>query len=192
MSTLQEIELEPENRGSRWITGSIYVAIVVVALGILGSGIVMRNILLLGLMLTVGAGIFPFTYIAYLYFRAPAQRERLKQDFRLLGLASDHNLDDVVDKQYNTVYSRWQFIIYIVLIVIFCFLMGSAFLVEVKSPLLNVPPTVANLRIHSPLFIAAEKGWDGSVNWWQGVIKQGQEESEPTLPDPELTALLKN
>ena len=62
-------------------------------------------------------GIYPLAYIAYLGFAAQAHRERLKDDFRLLGLEQEEKIDATVEKLYRTVYSPVQFVVYISLIV---------------------------------------------------------------------------
>jgi tetratricopeptide (TPR) repeat protein len=59
------------------------------------------------------AGIYPLTYLAYLGFAAEAHRKRLEDDFRLLGLAREEELEDTVASLYRTVYSPVQFIVYI-------------------------------------------------------------------------------
>jgi hypothetical protein len=63
-------------------------------------------------------GIFPVTYIAYLGFAASAHRQRLEDDFRLLGLASEDELADTVASLYHTVYSPGQFVVYVGLVVL--------------------------------------------------------------------------
>ncbi len=62
-------------------------------------------------------GVYPLTYVAHLEFISKAQRQRLEDDFRLLGLEQEHKIKETVEKLYATVYSPIQFIVYIVLIV---------------------------------------------------------------------------
>jgi tetratricopeptide (TPR) repeat protein len=64
-------------------------------------------------------GIYPLTYVAYHAFREKAHRKRLKDDFRLLGLVSEDELDETVDNLFLTVYNPTQFFVYIFLIIIF-------------------------------------------------------------------------
>jgi hypothetical protein len=63
-------------------------------------------------------GIFPVTYIAYLGFAASAHRQRLEDDFRLLGLAREDEVADTVANLYQTVYSPGQFVVYVALVVV--------------------------------------------------------------------------
>ena len=64
------------------------------------------------------AGIYPLTYLAYLGFAAEAHRKRLEDDFRLLGLAREEELEDTVASLYRTVYSPVQFVVYIALAIL--------------------------------------------------------------------------
>ena len=64
------------------------------------------------------AGIYPLTYLAYLGFAAKAHRRRLEDDFRLLGLAREEELEETVASLYQTVYSPVQFVVYIALAVL--------------------------------------------------------------------------
>ncbi len=73
-------------------------------------------------------GVFPLTYLAYLGFREEAQRKRLRDDFRLLGLVSEDDLEDTVENLYQTVYNPTQFLVYISLIVVFSLLLIGGYL----------------------------------------------------------------
>jgi len=73
-------------------------------------------------------GIYPLTYLAYKSFRERAHRKRLKDDFRLLGLVSEEELDETVENLYLTVYSPTQFAVYISLIVVFSIVVLAGFL----------------------------------------------------------------
>ncbi len=64
------------------------------------------------------AGIFPATYVAYLGFAASAHRQRLEDDFMLLGLAREDEVSETVATLYDTVYSPGQFVIYVGLVVL--------------------------------------------------------------------------
>lgn len=63
-------------------------------------------------------GVYPLTYVAHLGFISKAQRQRLEDDFRLLGLEQEHKIKATVEKLYATVYSPIQFVVYIALIVL--------------------------------------------------------------------------
>jgi tetratricopeptide (TPR) repeat protein len=73
-------------------------------------------------------GVYPLTYVAYLSFRAKAQRERLKDDFRILGLEDEDKLEQTVEKLYQTVYSPTQFVAYILLIIVNAVLILAGYL----------------------------------------------------------------
>jgi tetratricopeptide (TPR) repeat protein len=73
-------------------------------------------------------GIYPLSYLAYRAFREKAQRKRLKDDFRLLGLVSEDELDETVNNLYLTVYSPTQFVVYILLIIVFSVIILTSFL----------------------------------------------------------------
>lgn len=79
-------------------------------------------------------GIYPLTYIAYRAFREKAQRKRIKDDFRLLGLVSEDELDETVENLYLTVYSPTQFVVYIFLIVVFSTVIMMEYLFQIKIP----------------------------------------------------------
>ena len=83
----------------------------------------------LGVILIL-VGIYPATYIAYLEFRPKTQRERLKDDFRLLGLVSEDKLDQTVESLYQTIYHPIQFIAFITLIILFVLLLVGGFLIR--------------------------------------------------------------
>ncbi|MDS4059927.1 MAG: tetratricopeptide repeat protein [Candidatus Contendobacter sp.] len=81
--------------------------------------VLQKQLISLEIVAYVGlVGIYPLTYLAYLGFGAQAQQKRLRDDFRLLGLAREEELEDTVAKLYQTVYNPLQFIIYIALIVL--------------------------------------------------------------------------
>jgi len=63
-------------------------------------------------------GVYPISYLAYRGFAAEAHQERLKDDFRLLGLVKEDELDTTVRELYQTAYNPWQFIAYIILILL--------------------------------------------------------------------------
>lgn len=73
-------------------------------------------------------GVYPLTYLAYRAFREKAQRKRLKDDFRLLGLVSEEDLDETVENLYLTVYSPTQFVVYILLIIVFSIVLLTGYL----------------------------------------------------------------
>jgi tetratricopeptide (TPR) repeat protein len=73
-------------------------------------------------------GVFPVSYLVYIGFGGDnARRQRLRDDFRLLGLASKDELEQSFDKLYQKVYGKGQFLAYIGLIMLVSLLMLSAF-----------------------------------------------------------------
>jgi tetratricopeptide (TPR) repeat protein len=72
--------------------------------------------------------IYPLTYVAYLGLGADAQRKRLQDDFRLLGLAREEELEETVEKLYRTVYSPLQFVVFVSLVVLASLLIFWAYL----------------------------------------------------------------
>lgn len=110
----------------RVVVISILLAIVLAAVLAFFIPILRLPLILIG-AIVAGIGIFPLTYFAYLHYRAPAQRKRLEDDFRLLGLAGENELDEVVGQWYDTTYSSSHFFVFISLIVILCLLIGAAF-----------------------------------------------------------------
>ncbi|MCB1826333.1 MAG: tetratricopeptide repeat protein [Candidatus Competibacteraceae bacterium] len=93
---------------------------IVLLAGLFGLVLVLQKQLLsLEIVAYVGlVGIYPLTYLAYLGFGAQAQQKRLRDDFRLLGLAREEELEETVAKLYRTVYNPFQFVVYIALIVL--------------------------------------------------------------------------
>ncbi len=63
-------------------------------------------------------GVYPITYLAYRGFVAETHQTRLKDDFRLLGLVKEDELEATVRGLYQTAYNPWQFVAYILLIVL--------------------------------------------------------------------------
>ncbi len=73
-------------------------------------------------------GIFPLTYLAYASFGAQARRKRLRDDFQLLGLVSEENLDETIEHLYQNAYSWPQFMVYVGLIVAWTLLILAGYL----------------------------------------------------------------
>ncbi|MBP7227594.1 MAG: tetratricopeptide repeat protein [Longilinea sp.] len=63
-------------------------------------------------------GLFPVSYLTYRAFGEPVRRQRLKDDFRLLGLVDEDELDETVEKLYRDTYNPLQFVAYIALILL--------------------------------------------------------------------------
>lgn len=104
--------------------------LVLVLIGWFGTWFFFSNFreVLLAIALLIGlVGAYPLTYIAYRDFGAQAQRDLLKNDFRLLGLVSEDKIE-TVEELYLTVYSRTQFIVYISLIIIQSLLILAGYL----------------------------------------------------------------
>ena len=74
-------------------------------------------------------GFFPVSYLAYRGFAAETHQKRLKDDFRLLGLVKEDELDNTVRELYQTTYNPRQFLLYIFLIMLVSImvLVGYAF-----------------------------------------------------------------
>lgn len=88
-----------------------------------------RVITVQALLFVALMGVFPISYITYVGFgREDAHRERLKNDFRLLGLAGEDALDETVSKLYQVVYNRWQYVAYITLITLVSLLVFAGYL----------------------------------------------------------------
>jgi len=97
---------------------------------------------LLGVAAMVGlVGIYPMAYVAYLGVSATAQRDRLQDDFRLLGLVKEEELASTVQKLYQTVYSPIPFVIYISLLVIVSLLIVYGYLHRAAHAFLLAPET---------------------------------------------------
>jgi tetratricopeptide (TPR) repeat protein len=115
-------ETRPTQRvGTGWRIVIFVIVIVALTTGLLWlwlAGQDSRQILLSVAVIVGVVGVYPLTYVAYLGFSTKAQRKRLEDDFRLLGLESEEKLAETVEKLYQTVYSPVQFIAYIGLIVI--------------------------------------------------------------------------
>jgi tetratricopeptide (TPR) repeat protein len=100
-------------------------------LSLLGTVVVTVPVLLFVALM----GVFPISYITYVGFgREDAHRERLKNDFRLLGLASEDTLDETVSKLYQVVYNRWQYVAYITLITLVALLVFGGYLRQDSLP----------------------------------------------------------
>jgi tetratricopeptide (TPR) repeat protein len=97
---------------SRWIGMILGIAIIglfgTVVLQTLFSQVVWFRA---GITLTFVA-YFPLTYLAY-QLRSEKHRQRLTQDFRLLGMARDEKEENELKEQFQKVYSPQQFIVFI-------------------------------------------------------------------------------
>lgn len=96
------------------------------------------------LMLTL-ASYMPITYIAYLQFRANVHKERVKEDWRLLGLDQEAGTD--LDTRYRQVYSGAQFAIYVSLATVLT-LLGLGFF-YFRASLGFMPEMVATTMFYS-------------------------------------------
>ncbi|MFW6296745.1 MAG: tetratricopeptide repeat protein [Halothece sp.] len=61
-------------------------------------------------------GIFPASYVAYLFFQREAKIDRLKEELQLLGLSKKDGLGEI-DRLYSNIYNPVQFIVYITLLI---------------------------------------------------------------------------
>ena len=87
------------------------------------------------IILILAIGIFPLTYLAYRNNQEPTQKDRVKDDFRFLGLADEAELEDVVDKLFHNVYSPSQFYIFAGLVSLLTLVMGMVYLTYFESRL---------------------------------------------------------
>jgi tetratricopeptide (TPR) repeat protein len=87
---------------------------------------------------------FPISYITYVQFRAEIHKQRVKDDFRLLGLASE---EAQLDVRYRQIYSPWQFVIYVSLAAMTT-LLGFG-LLHFRVDLSFVSETTSLLMFHS-------------------------------------------
>jgi tetratricopeptide (TPR) repeat protein len=86
------------------------------------------NIIFLSLAFVGLLGIYPLSYWAYQKFAEGARKKGLKDDFGLLGLVPEDELEETVNTLYDTAYAPKQFLIYISLIVFVSLLLLGAFL----------------------------------------------------------------
>jgi len=92
-------------------------------------------------------GIYPVAYLAYRNFASQTHQERLKDDFRLLGLVREADLDSTVHELYRTVYNPVQFLAYICLILLVSILLLTGYLN--RNELGVIPPEVVEVMAYS-------------------------------------------
>jgi hypothetical protein len=106
------------------------------------------------LLLLPFAGVFPLTYVAYLYFRAPAKKQILAHDFYLLGL-SDRPDPKSIESLYQTTYSPIQFIVFIILIMACCLTVSLVqYSGEIIAVLEGKPELFFPTKLPPPLLMA--------------------------------------
>ena len=127
-SSIIKADVSQESHFSTVLIILITVLLVLILIGVFWFVPSSRTILTIFTAVFGFIGIYPLSYVAYRAFREKAQRKRLKDDFRLLGLVSEDELDETVDNLYLTVYSPIQFIVYILLILIFSIVILTGFL----------------------------------------------------------------
>lgn len=116
-----------------WLLLFVNVTVIVIVLVLIVLDVWWWELGIVKLLLQIGillglVGIYPATYLAYLKYREAPQKAQLKDDFRLLGLVSEQDLDETVQTLYRTVYHPIQYIMFIVLIVIITLLVIGGFL----------------------------------------------------------------
>jgi len=129
----EKIQKEPEKQPRIFRTILIIVVVVLILAGLTFMWLFVltsRSVLLIIGTMFGFIGIFPLSYLAYREFREKAQRKRLKDDFRLLGLVSEDELDETVENLYLTVYSPTQFVVYILLIITFSIIILAGYLTQ--------------------------------------------------------------
>ena len=72
-------------------------------------------------------GIYPLAYLAYLGLRGESERERLIDDFGLLGLEDKDKIEQTVKNLYRTVFNPVQYSVFILLILLFSVIVVLAF-----------------------------------------------------------------
>jgi len=105
-----------QSRGRSW---KLLIWIIVAGLSLAVSLVVVVRYgvlpLYYALLLVAFVSYFPLSYVAYLQFRAEIHRERVKDDFRLLGLFQKEDKDAELEALYRPIYSQQQFVIYVLL-----------------------------------------------------------------------------
>lgn len=107
-----------------------------------------------GLLFAAFIGIFPISYLAYRFGREEAQRKRIKNDFRLLGLVKEEELEETVDELYRTVYSRWQYLTYLSLIVLVSLFIAGGYLRQDSLGNILVTDSILPARTMQLIFYA--------------------------------------
>lgn len=115
-SAVQETERKPSRSGWPVALLSILVVVGIPFLWYLLPA-VQAPLMYLAILLGV-IGLFPVSYLTYRAFGEPVRRQRLKNDFRLLGLVDEAELEDTVEKLYRDTYNPLQFVAYIALILV--------------------------------------------------------------------------
>jgi tetratricopeptide (TPR) repeat protein len=98
-------------------------------------------------LIIVFVSYFPLSYLSYLQFRAESHKERVKDDFRLLGLVQGASGAAELDLLYRRIYSWQQFVIYVSLTTLTTLLGFGLF--HFRAILAFVPEMVAVTMFHS-------------------------------------------
>ena len=98
-------------------------------------------------LIIVFVSYFPLSYLSYLQFRAESHKERVKDDFRLLGLVQGASGAAELDLLYHRIYSWQQFVIYVPLATLTTLLGFGLF--HFRAILTFVPEMVAVTMFHS-------------------------------------------
>lgn len=73
-------------------------------------------------------GIFPIIYVCYQAFQEPERLERLKDDFRMLGLSRSRDVDGYVKKLFHQTYGPRHYAGFLVMVALACSLAGLLYL----------------------------------------------------------------
>ncbi len=122
---------------SRWLVTGIFASGVLV--GLVLAAIVaifalsgrrlwnVESVIISVIVLTGLLGIYPLAYLAYLGLRGESERERLIDDFGLLGLEDKDKIEQTVKNLYRTVFNPVQYLVFILLILLFSVIVVLAF-----------------------------------------------------------------
>lgn len=101
------------SNGNSWATLLARTTVVLVLISLVVVGLYQSLPLYQAALVITFVSYFPLSYLSYLQFRVGAHKERVKDDFRLLGLTQGASGAAELDVLYRQIYSRQQFIIYV-------------------------------------------------------------------------------
>jgi tetratricopeptide (TPR) repeat protein len=102
----------PSNRNS-WVALLARTAVMLVLVSLAIWGLFQSQPLYQAALTITLVSYFPLSYLSYLQFRVGAHKERVKDDFRLLGLTQGASGAAELDTLYRQIYSSQQFAIYV-------------------------------------------------------------------------------
>jgi tetratricopeptide (TPR) repeat protein len=99
--------------GNSWAALLFRTTLMLVLIGLAVVGLYqLQSVYQVALIITL-VGYFPLSYLSYLQFRVGMHKERVKDDFRLLGLVQGASGAAELDVLYRQIYSQQQFVIYV-------------------------------------------------------------------------------